>query len=84
MAATATIRELRNQFPRVSKLLDEEDEVIVTERGKPKYRLVRYSPPARKKAAAPKDYLKRLRRHQPDALTPEAAKALDEENRGGR
>jgi antitoxin (DNA-binding transcriptional repressor) of toxin-antitoxin stability system len=83
MAATATIRDLRNNFPRVRKLLDAEGEVVVTERGTPKYRLTRYAS-ARKKAVAPKDYLARLRRHQPRPLTAAAAQALDDANRGAR
>ena len=42
MAATASIRDLRNNFPRVKKLVEEEGEVVVTDQGTPKYRLTRY------------------------------------------
>ena len=83
MSRTATIRELRNQFPRIKKLLDQEGEVIVTDQGTPRYRLTRYTPPSRARPAK-KDYMARLRRHQPHAMTARAARALHEANRGGR
>jgi antitoxin (DNA-binding transcriptional repressor) of toxin-antitoxin stability system len=83
MTATATIRDLRNNFPRVRKLVETEGEVVVTEQGTPKYRLTRYVS-ARTKAAPPKDYVARLRRHQPRPLTAAAARGLDEANRGAR
>lgn len=78
MAATATVRELRNHFPKVRKLVETEGEVVVTEQGTPKYRLTRFTPAGRKAAPAPKDYLRRLRRHQPRPLSAVAARALDE------
>ncbi len=84
MAVTATIRELRNNFPRVRTLVEREGEVLVTDHGTPKYRLTRYTPGPRKLAPVAKDYLERLRRHQPRALSPGAARALHEANRGGR
>ena len=83
MAATATIRELRNSFPRVRRLVETEGEVIVTEQGTPRYRLTPYSPDASKEAAA-KDYLARLRRHQPKPLSAAAVRALHDANRGAR
>jgi antitoxin (DNA-binding transcriptional repressor) of toxin-antitoxin stability system len=84
MAATATIRELRNHFPKVRKLVEAEGEVVVTEQGAPKYRLTRYTPATGRKAPAPKDYLTRLRRHQPRPASAAAAKALNDANRGTR
>lgn len=54
MAATATVRELRNHFPKVRKLVETEGEVVVTERGTAKYRLTRFTPAAGRKAPAPK------------------------------
>ena len=83
MAATTTVRELRNNFPRVRKLVETEGEVVVTEQGAPRYRLTRYTAAA-KKPSAPKDYLARLRRHQPKPLTAAAAKMLHDANRGDR
>jgi antitoxin (DNA-binding transcriptional repressor) of toxin-antitoxin stability system len=84
MAATATVRDLRNHFPKVRKLVETEGEVVVTEQGTPKYRLTRFTPVAGRKAPAPKDYLSRLRRHQPRPSSAAAARALDEANRGAR
>ena len=84
MAATATIRDLRNRFPEIRKLVEKEGEVVVTEQGTPKYRLTPFTPADRKRPARSKDYLKRLRRHQPRPLSATAAGALDEANRGQR
>jgi antitoxin (DNA-binding transcriptional repressor) of toxin-antitoxin stability system len=83
MAATATIRELRNDFPRIKKLVDVEGEVIVTDKGTPRYRLTSFTPP-RKKKPTPKDYLGRMARHQPRAMTRRVSRSLHEENRGDR
>lgn len=82
--ATATIRELRNNFPRVRKLVDEQGEVVVTEKGTPRFRLTLYVPPRRTQPPPSKDYIARLRKHQPRTMTAAEAKALDEANRGSR
>jgi antitoxin (DNA-binding transcriptional repressor) of toxin-antitoxin stability system len=84
MAATATIRELRNNFPRIRKLVEQEGEVVVTDQGTPKYRLTRFTRVARPATPAPKDYMARLRRHQTRALSSAAARALHDANRGER
>jgi antitoxin (DNA-binding transcriptional repressor) of toxin-antitoxin stability system len=84
MADTATVRDLRNRFPQVKKLVEQQGEVVVTEHGTPRYRLIRFSPADRKSAAPRKDYLKRLRRHQPRPISAAAARALDDANRGER
>jgi len=39
MAATATIRELRFRFRKIKRLLEAEGEILITEKGKPRYRL---------------------------------------------
>lgn len=84
MAATASIRDLRNHFPKIKKLVEAEGEVVVTDQGTPRYRLTPYAPSDRKKPARPKDYLRRLRRHQPRPIGTAEAKALHEANRGER
>lgn len=84
MAATASIRELRNQFPKVRKLVEEEGEVVVTDQGQPRYRLTRYTSTSRATAPPAKDYLARMRRHQPRPMSAEAARSLDRANRGDR
>lgn len=83
MSTTASIRDLRNHFPKVKKLVETEGEVLLTEKGEPKYRLTRYIPP-RTKAPAPVDYWARLNSYQPEAMTEAQARSLHEENRGGR
>lgn len=83
MSTTASIRDLRNQFPRVKKLVETEGEVLLTEKGVPKYRLTRYVP-ARTKVPAPVDYWARLNSYQPKAMTEAQARSLHEENRGER
>ena len=83
MAATATIRDLRNHFPRIRRLVEVEGEVVVTDQGIPRYRLTRHVPGDGKRPP-PKDYQARLRRHQPRALSAAAARALHDANRGER
>lgn len=48
------------------------------------YRLVLPEPAVRKKAPGRKNYMARLRRHQPRPLSRAEATALDEANRGAR
>ena len=84
MAAKATIRELRNEFPKVRKLIEEEGEVLVTDQGTPRYRLTRYTPRGDKRTPAAKDYLARMRRHQRRPISAAAARALHDINRGQR
>jgi antitoxin (DNA-binding transcriptional repressor) of toxin-antitoxin stability system len=79
----ATIRDLRNHFPKVRKLVEAEGEVLLTEKGEPRYRLALYTA-ARKTKPAPVDYWARLVAYQPNALTAAEAQALHEENRGDR
>lgn len=78
----SSIRDLRNHFPKVRKHLEAEGEVLLTERGKPRYRLTLYaetSPPPSKK-----NYLERIKRHQPRPMSAASSKALHEDNRGER
>ena len=84
MASTASVRDLRNRFPRVRKLVESQGEVLLTDRGVPRFRLTLYSGAQVRRAPTPKDYLERMKRLQPRPMSKEAAKALDEENRGGR
>jgi antitoxin (DNA-binding transcriptional repressor) of toxin-antitoxin stability system len=82
--ASATGRDLRNSFPKVRKLVEAEGEVIVTEKGEPKYRLTLYTHKHSRKSPGAKDYIKRLTRYQPRAMSPAASKAFNQENRGER
>jgi len=83
MAARTTIRDLRNHFPKVKKLVESEGEVLLTDRGKPKYRLTLYTDPS-PLTAAPIDYWARLNSYQSRSMTKTEARELDEENRGDR
>jgi antitoxin (DNA-binding transcriptional repressor) of toxin-antitoxin stability system len=84
MAASATLRDLRNRFPKVRKLVESEGEVLLTERGKARYRLTLYTPGKVAKEPPPKDYMARIKRYQPKPLSRAAAKAFDKEWRGER
>jgi antitoxin (DNA-binding transcriptional repressor) of toxin-antitoxin stability system len=81
--ATATLRDLRNQFPKIRKLLESNGEVLLTEKGKPKYRLSLYTPVRAERPPAV-DYWARLVAYQPQTLTAAEAQALHDENRGDR
>jgi antitoxin (DNA-binding transcriptional repressor) of toxin-antitoxin stability system len=83
MKPTASVRDLRNHFPKVRKILEEEGEVLLTESGTAKYRLVPYSSPPKKSPPAI-DYWSRLNSYQPRQISAEVSKALDDENRGDR
>lgn len=83
MAASATIRDLRNRFPRIRRLVEAEGEVLLSEGGHTKYRLVLHTePPA--KNTPPVDYWARLTAHQPTPLTAAQSRGLHEDNRGDR
>lgn len=83
MSATASIRDLRNHFPKIRKLVETEGEVLLSENGKTRYRLILHTePPAA--PAPPVDYWTRLTAHQPKPLTAAQARALHEDNRGDR
>jgi antitoxin (DNA-binding transcriptional repressor) of toxin-antitoxin stability system len=81
--ATSSVRDLRNHFPKIRRLVEAEGEVLLTERGVPRYRLLPYSP-ASSEAPAPVDYWARLNAYQPMALSEAEAQALDDDNRGDR
>ena len=83
MPATVTVRDLRNRFPKVRKLVELEGEVLLSESGKTKYRLTLHTPRAVRKPA-PVDYWARLTGYQPVAITAAQARSLHEENRGDR
>jgi antitoxin (DNA-binding transcriptional repressor) of toxin-antitoxin stability system len=83
MSSPASIRELRNDFTTVRKRLEAEGEVLVTDRGKPRYRLSVYMPPPEKPASRV-DYWARLSAYQPRPLTKAQSRKLHADNRGER
>jgi len=80
--STATIRDLRTQFPRVRRLLEQEGEVIVTDHGHPVAVLRAFH--AAEAKPVPIDYFARLRGRMPKAMSKGARQALDEADRGER
>lgn len=83
MNSTATVRELRNRFPEIRRRLEAEGEVLVTERGKPRYRLTLYASP--KETSPPTvDFWERLKSYQPRPMTRAQSRKLHDENRGER
>lgn len=83
MPSTATIRDLRNRFPKVRRILEVEGEVVLTESGQARYRLTPYVPRP-KRAAHPTDYWARLTAYLPAPMTATQARELHEVNRGDR
>ncbi|MGD1030875.1 MAG: hypothetical protein ABSA05_06995 [Opitutaceae bacterium] len=83
MPTTATVRDLRNHFPKVRKLVESEGEVLLSESGKTKYRLTLHTPTA-VKTPPPIDYWSRLTGYQPIMIAAAQARSLHEENRGDR
>ena len=83
MNSTATVRELRNRFPEIRRRLESEGEVLVTERGKPRYRLTLYAPP-KEKSPPTVDVWERLKSYQPRPMTRAQSRKLHDENRGER
>jgi len=83
MKRTASLRELRNGFPEIRRRLEAEGEVLVTERGKPRYRLTFYEQPQQAKGPH-MDYWSRLSGYQPRPLTRAQSRTLHDENRGER
>jgi prevent-host-death family protein len=81
--ATATVRDLRTQFPRIRRLLEQEGEVIVTDHGRPVVVLRPYEERSKRNAPVV-DYFERLRRRMPQPLSERARRALEDENRGER
>ena len=83
MSATASIRDLRNHFPKVRKLVETQGEVLLSENGRTRYRLILHAETPAAPAPAV-DYWARLTAQQPVALTAAQARALRDDNRGDR
>ena len=83
MNSTATVRELRNRFPDIRRRLESEGVEVVTERGKPRYRLTLYTPPEKAPPTAV-DYWERLNSYQSRPMTKAQSRKLHDENRGDR
>ena len=80
---TATIRDLRTRFPSVRRMLEQEGQLIVTDRGRPVMLLQPYRERVVRRGVRV-DYFARLRRRMPKPLSAAARRALDEADRGER
>jgi antitoxin (DNA-binding transcriptional repressor) of toxin-antitoxin stability system len=80
---TATIRDLRTKFPKIRHLVETKGEVIVTERGKPRFLLKPYQAPLSERPPTV-DFYERLVARMPKRLTEKQSRAIDELNRGER
>jgi antitoxin (DNA-binding transcriptional repressor) of toxin-antitoxin stability system len=83
MSSNASVRDLRNHFPKIRKLIEADGEVVLTEKGQPRYRLTLYTPPSAEPSPAI-DYWKRLNSYHDKPLTAAQARKLNDENRGDR
>jgi antitoxin (DNA-binding transcriptional repressor) of toxin-antitoxin stability system len=80
---TATIRDLRNSFPRVAKWIEEGECVEITRSGKPFARLAPVPPADSHKVSMP-DFYARLREQFPNETTTTPAVDPMEYDRGDR
>lgn len=79
---TATIRQLRTQFPKIRHMLEQEGQLVVTDRGRPVMLLQPYEERAVRRSRV--DYYARLTRRMPRPVTAAARRALHEADREER
>ena len=80
---TATIRDLRTKFPKVRHMLEQEGQLLITDRGRPVILLQPYNERVAQRGTRI-DYYARLRRRMPKPLTAAARRRLHEADRGER
>jgi antitoxin (DNA-binding transcriptional repressor) of toxin-antitoxin stability system len=80
---TASVRQLRQDFPKVRDMIEREGEVVVTERGHAAFIIRPYQAPTKHKPGR-KDYLARLLGNMPKPIPAGTSRAIDELNRGER
>jgi len=73
---TASVRQLRTEFPKVRTMIEREGQVVVTERGRAAFVILPYRKPRTRKPA-PFDYYARLVKRMPQPISAAAARALD-------
>jgi antitoxin (DNA-binding transcriptional repressor) of toxin-antitoxin stability system len=77
---TATIRELRTDFRSVKRKIEQHGRIVITDHGEPLFLLQPLPQEVRRVSPLP-DYLARLKRRQPKALSAEETRSLWEEER---
>ena len=80
---TATIRDLRNAFPRVARWIEEGECVEITRSGKPFARLEPIEPETSRPLVMP-DFLARMREHFPNEKPGKGLSSVVNYNRGDR
>ncbi len=80
---SATIRDLRNAFPRVACWIEEGECVEITRFGKPFAHLAPIPPPAARRVKMP-DFLARIRQHFPNEKPGQGLAAVVDYDRGDR
>lgn len=80
---TATIRDLRNSFPRVAEWIEEGECVEITRSGKPFARLEPIDSSTRTPLAMP-DFIARLRKHFPNETASKGLSSAVDYDRGNR
>ena len=74
---TASVRQLRTEFPKVRDMIEREGEVVVTERGQAAYIIRPYVAPKKGKKPRQIDYYARLLSYMPKPISAEASRAMD-------
>lgn len=80
---TATVRDLRNQFPLVARWIEEGESVEITRSGKPFARLAPITEPLAREGVMP-DFLARMRLDFPDAKGSSSLQSIVDYDRGDR
>jgi antitoxin (DNA-binding transcriptional repressor) of toxin-antitoxin stability system len=80
---TVSIRESRTDFRSVKRKVEEHGEVTITDNGEPAY-LLRAVAKKAKPAAGMPDYMARLLKRQPKAMSVEETRRFWDEERGER
>ena len=76
---TASVRQLRTEFPKVRDMIEREGEIVVTERGQAAYVIKPYVAPKKQGRTKPKriDYYARLLSYMPKPISRETQRMLD-------
>lgn len=80
---SATIRDLRNSFPRVARWIEEGECVEITRSGKPFAHLAPIAPPAARRIPMP-DFLARIRENFPHEKPGKPLSSVADYDRGDR
>jgi prevent-host-death family protein len=80
---TATVRDLRNQFPLVARWIEEGESVEITRSGKPFARLAPIAETPAREVVMP-DFLARMRQDFPDAKGSSSLQSIVDYDRGDR